>query len=511
MKSWKIGIILTLSMGVFAACGEDTACDSANLCPVGKVCANSKCIDRCNATSCSSDEACSYTGLCLPKELVECSDYVACADSTKTCEKGHCVGDDVECSAEKPCTNPNLTCVGGQCVSKANDPECSENNPCSGGRPCVGGVCQNASDDGTCSPTKPCGSGKTCVDRVCKVISEIVCYSDRECGDGYICDTPACIPEDACSPTRKCKDSRVCQNGVCIDMPKPVCSKDIACPEASQTCVAGQCVVCQCEDDESCQPDGSCLSKKHSDVKNVDVGDPCDWRTYDTACDGNRVVLCSQTVGQEESPTVKMSDCGVNICAEASDDGVNCYEPCTHEGDFYGECFQDYNSESGTIQGIAFNSVCEKTSSGQLIWTFSGAPQFCEYQCVDGNCVFIPEEYGSACALGDYKDKCVGDWLVFCDKAQGYNGGVVYAENCADYYHNAHRCALDADGVGSCVTECKEENSGNTKDICTFYLESSWYSDHVTCKPDENGNYYWFSDDYTSCSPLCDVSTGLCQ
>lgn len=513
MKQVKAWLIFSCMMAVCSACGDEQACDATHLCPEHQVCANSKCIDRCDGTSCTEGEACSHTGLCLPAELVECSDYVACADSSMKCDKGHCVANDVECSENMPCADPQKICHNGQCLTRSSQ-TCSDTSPCPAKNMiCINNVCviDENYDDGTCSAQKPCADGKTCLDGICKPLSEIVCYSDRECGNGYICDQTVCISESACSPTRKCKDSRVCHNGTCIDMPKPSCSKAVACPNASQTCVAGKCVDCQCGENESCQPDGSCLSKTYSKVKNANVGDPCTYTADYTACDGNRVVSCSQTVGQEDHATVKLSDCGTKVCAEASEDGVSCYEPCTNEGDFYGECFQDYNSESGTIQGIAFNSVCEKTADDKLIWTYVGMPEYCAYQCLDGNCVFIPESYATACTVGVTADTCIGDWFMFCDTAPGYNGGIMYGENCADYYYNEHQCAMDDDGNAACVTTCEASQDGQNKDICNYYLESAWYSDNVTCRKGKDGKYYWFSNGYTACASGCNVSTGACK
>ena len=518
MKNWKLWITLGCMIGVCASCSNeskkaDDTCNSEHLCPDDQVCANSKCIDRCRADSCGKGEACSHTGLCLPASLVECSEFVQCADTTKQCVEGHCVEpqNTPECSEQILCKDTTKQCVEGHCVEPQNVPECSDSNSCKGNKKCVGGKCIDNQEENNCSSQNKCPDGSTCISGSCKPLAEIVCYSDRECGEGYICDNTVCILEGTCSPTRKCKDSRVCHEGTCIDKPLPSCSKAIACPDPSQTCIAGKCIVCHCDETESCQPDGSCLPKSHSDVKNADVGDRCTWSADYSACDGNRVVSCSQVSGQEDHTTVKINDCGPNICADASDDGINCYEPCTNAGDFYGECLQDYNSESGTTQGIAFNTVCEKTADNKLIWTYVGAPEYCKYRCVDGNCVFIPEEYGDSCTPGTTEDKCIGDWYLFCEKPTGYPNGVIYAENCVDYYQTPHQCVIDKNGEGSCVTACTIEDANKTINICNYYMNSSWYSDSITCRQGDDDLYYWFSNGYKSCTSGCDQTTGLCK
>ncbi len=465
---------------------EEYKCDAEHLCPDGQVCANARCINRCNGVSCGEGEACSHMGLCLPASLVECSDYVPCRESKDKCVEGHCVAKQIE-------------------------PECSESKPCSDNKKCIQGECKIVSDDDKCSAQIKCPEGKTCLKGTCKPVADIVCYGDNDCGDDYICDNTTCIAKDACTPTRKCKDSRVCRNGKCIDMPVPVCSKTIGCPDESQTCIAGKCIECNCGADETCEPDGSCLPKNHSTVKNANVGDACTWTADYIACDGNRIVSCSQVSGQEDHATVKMTDCGAKVCARSSEDGVACYETCTNADDFYGECLQDYNSETGTIQGIAFKSVCEKTEDNKLIWAYQDAPEFCKYRCEHGNCIYIPEEYGAACTIGATKDKCVGDWYLFCDKPDGSNSAVIFAENCAEYYDTPHECILDRNRNGSCVTPCSKEEDGTTKNICNFYLNSSWYSDSITCKQGNDNLYYWFSNGYVACASACNATTGACE
>ena len=521
MKNWRFWLLFGCITMACAACSnesvkvakgsKDYKCDAEHLCPDGQVCANAQCIARCDGTSCSEGEACSDMGICLPASLVECSEFVPCRESNKQCVESHCVSpNDPECSDTKPCKDANKVCTNGRCVPQS-EPECSDTKQCSDNKVCVGGKCKTISVDDKCSEQIKCPEGKTCLNGTCKPLADIVCYGDNDCGDEYICDNTVCIPEDACTPTRKCKDSRVCHNGKCIDMPTPACSKTIACPDASQTCIAGKCIVCNCNADETCEPDGSCLPANHSNVKNANVGDACKWTADYIACDGNRIVSCSQVSGQEDHATVKMTDCGAKVCANASEDGVACYETCTNEGDFYGECLDDYNSETGTYQGIAFNSVCEKTADNKLIWSYQGAPEFCKYRCEYGNCIYIPEEYGASCTVGLTKDKCIGDWFLFCEKPDTSLNAVTFAENCAEYYDTPHLCMLDKDKNGSCVTPCTKEDDGKTKNVCNFYLDSAWYSDSVTCKQGNDDLYYWFSNGYVACTSTCDITTGECQ
>ncbi len=413
------------------------------------------CIERCDAFSCDPGKLCSDDGICFTPE---CSESKNCADVYKVCRANSCV-----------------------------DPgTCTKNDDCSLAEP----LCRNSK---------------------CVAISDIVCTSDFECGEGLICDNRKCIPEDSCSDTRRCEDetgNTVCRNGKCVKTAPPQCSVSNPCPN-SDTCVAGKCVSCSCNENEVCQADGTCTNLNHSNLNDVMVGDECKTSNFKTFCDGNRLFTCSQTIGQESEPHVKVRDCKANICATSPTDGTNCYEPCVSEGDFYGECLGDYHSDTGATVDLLFTTMCTKSKEGPLIWTFTEGVKTCASVCKNGTCLYTPDSIGQSCSSASFADRCQGNWWLECVEENPQYAGFVSGFECSISYGKDYRCVEDLNGLLDCATPCTQENKQTA--ACRQYAGGRVYSEVYICQKAKDGHLYNITSDYEECSNGCDSQTGYCK
>jgi len=413
------------------------------------------CIERCNELSCDPGKLCSDAGYCYTPE---CSESKACVDVYKVCKDNTCV-----------------------------DPgACTKNDDCSLARP----LCRNSK---------------------CISISDITCTSDFECGDGFICDNKKCVTDDSCSDTRRCPDEEgntVCSNGKCVKAEKPQCSSANPC-SGSDTCVAGKCVSCSCNDGEVCQSDGTCTALNHSNLKNINVGDECKYAEMQSFCDGNRLFTCSQTVGEESTTTVKVRDCKSNVCATSPTDGTNCYEPCYNEDDFYGTCLPDYHSDTGATVDLLFTTKCTKSTEGSLIWTYTEGYQQCSTVCSKGTCIYTPESYGESCTAASYADRCQGNWWLECIEESSNYSGYISGIECSIAYGEDYKCVEDLKGYLDCATPCTQENKETS--ACKTYKGGRVYSEVYICQKAKDGKLYNITDRFEECTSGCDSQTGFCK
>ena len=504
MKS-HVHLLLAVGMAsMFSACGDSKpeegsmlgrACDTKEACGSEKLVCHPEvrvCIEKCDDDSCEAGKVCGTDGICVSSEdAPECSSIKPCADRTKYCSNGKCVSseDQVECSDTKPCADGSKACVDGTCKDKPSEivPEsCTSNLDCPGGHP-------------------------LCIDSRCVTTGAFKCSSDGQCGTNFVCDMGRCIPVDACTATRRCPDesgATVCQNGKCVQAAFTECSSKVACP-TGKTCVAGACVTCSCASDEACNIDGTCSKRNHSDLKNINVGDACEYSPSFSFCDGNRIFSCSQVVGQEDHMTVKVRDCSADVCSTSPTDGLNCYEPCVDEGDFYGMCYGDYVSDSGTTVDLLFTQVCTRSVEGPLIWTFSEGYQTCDSVCVSGSCLTTPEEMGTSCYASSYPDKCEGDWWLECKEDNAPYVGYVTGIECSLAYGAGYKCAIDQEGYADCARPCTGE--GKSSMACHTYAGGSVYSETYVCSKAQDGKLYAFTKDFVQCAHGCDAESGYCN
>ena len=477
---------------VSSYCGFDRTCANAPACSDSMPCSNGDqycdngvCIDRiANGKPCNSSIVCK-SGFCNAQKTCEtkpeCDDANPCADKTKICKNEKCV-DKPECDDANPCADKTKICKNEKCVDK---PECDDANPCA-------------------DETKVCQNGK-CIDK--DKVEE--CVSDSECGNGKMCDNKQCVDADSCSITRTCKDKKVCQNGKCIDKPHTTCDSKTPCTATGETCVAGKCVACQCGNGEICTADGTCIDKNTSKLKNIKVGDVCEWSPDFKFCDNNRLFTCSKAQGEADY-TVGVRNCGAGICANSPTEDWNCFEPCPNEGDVYGECWDDYNSAEQTSRALAFKTKCTMSEQG-LIWTFTPGYETCRSKCVDGSCVNVPNVYGTACYEATFTNACQGDWNLFC-VADKNKAGIVSGEDCIYGYANDSQkfyCAYNDEKEPECVTACTED--GKKQSFCHDNGYGTVMSDTRVCRKGADGKLAFFLDSYTVCAKGCDSATGLCR
>ncbi|MBQ9817850.1 MAG: hypothetical protein IJM59_10375 [Proteobacteria bacterium] len=524
-------------------CSDTKQCADAN-----KVCVNGACVAKAADPQCSQQKPCTdpntqcVNGACVPKGAEpECSQQKPCTDPNTQCVNGACVpkGSEPECSQQKPCADPSMECSSeGKCVAKASEPECSQQKPCADSskecssegkcvpkasepecsktKPCADsskecsseGKCVDKAAEAECSDTKKCASPyQKCSEGKCVLKLDKSCTNRSDCDDGMICDNKKCIPENGCTSTHPCPDKKVCHGGLCVDNTISTCNKDKPCADKSKTCIAGKCVTCNCKADESCVGDGKCVKKDVSAKKSIKAGDTCTYTADFSFCEDNRYFSCSQGVG-EATHTVKVKDCGADICTNSPSDGVNCYEPCDNEGDFFGECVAQYNSMTGKDEYAGVLSICTKGPEGNY-WTFEDKNPYCSSTCTNGACDYIPDELASECNPSKYNGKCDGNWNLLCDSDDSYGGkSYVVGENCPKIYAEDYFCDVDEAGEAQCVKPCTKANETSFR--CVTSSQKN-YSDSLVCKKTKGGKLAWFMTKYEECSSTCNQTTGKCN
>jgi hypothetical protein len=182
--------------------GAACLCKYSSDCGDGRICVDSSCTHRCDATTpCPSGEKCGPLGTCVADEKPTCgsADGGATCKSGEHCFDGHCTGGcavDGDCKTATGARDPGLRCVGGACA--ANDAPvttCTGASECDSTQKCVDGFCRwlcSTNDEcrahdarfGACAPaegicreptdllakctTKAECAGKDCVDGQCK-------------------------------------------------------------------------------------------------------------------------------------------------------------------------------------------------------------------------------------------------------------------------------------------------------------------------------------------------------
>ena len=459
-------------------------CSETKPCPNGGICENSKCVapqapTRCNGTLCPGDQIC-INGYCIDK----CTEN-SCTNGQFCGADGICVS---TCTATS-CLDTQYCAVDGQCLEKCQPKSCQDGFVCT-----IAGQCT----EGVCSDLEPCTNGDNCVNGQCISNLPDTCYEDSDCPEGFGCDNQKCVDENSCSLTRTCADDRLCRDGMCVDNETPECSKSIPCTDTSKTCIAGQCVTCNCQPGETCVGNNRCVPADKAG--NFTVGDSCTWTAEFAHCDNNRMVSCTTEMGSDDF-RIGITDCGPKICSDTSEEGLGCHEACVHEGDYYGVCIDFYG---GTT---AFTHVCEQTDHGN-VWTLKYGYTDCIAGCTNGRCNFVPPEFGENCTETSYPDACQGKWLSYC--YYGYKTGT-YCET----YSSEHFCALPgaeaaAQGIiGNCAKECSTKGATHTE--CIQDEEGNVYSMTYLCAETADGRQADFEAGYIQCNVSCNIETGKCN
>jgi len=294
--------------------GKPLACDSGDVCTVGKCDPNNgKCVfadtdklcndgdpctlkDACDegfckgklndcddGTPCTID-SCAKPGGCAHKPTsVVCDDGDACT-SGDFCKAGKCTGAKVDCDDKNPCTKDSCDptakgtgkLAGCQHAPLSNTP-CDDGNPCSKPDLCKAGKCSGGPSCCACITDKDCHQkgANLCngMLRCGKTGACTGCYFDKSkavtcADDGNPCTASACTPATGTCVTKGQADGKLC------DADGSVCTQNDACKDSK--CAAG--TKLPCDDNNSCTAD-ACDPKKgchHSNLPGTcDDGDAC--------------------------------------------------------------------------------------------------------------------------------------------------------------------------------------------------------------------------------------------
>lgn len=216
--------------------GACVQCTSDGHCPRAQVCsaASLSCSfregwgDECKVMQdCGMGMVC-VQGLCLPDEpgyyqpcgqLGQCPEGLRCNRSTKICEE------DIGCFVNSDCLEDEVCNPGtGKCETACTQE--TEQVVCSIGQHCADGRCVE------CSRDDECGPGLTCNVMAGRCAGSNMCFSDRECPAGTICNPrtktctpplPPCNTDDDCGRGERCDlaRGRCVSSGCSLDQNEP--------------------------------------------------------------------------------------------------------------------------------------------------------------------------------------------------------------------------------------------------------------------------------------------------
>lgn len=234
--------------------GVDNDCDgeidNEAPCPGDSVCIEGDCRRPCDLKSefpCPVGFVCldveDFGFYCMPSACGVCGPTERCIDET-------CVDacDSVECEE-------GLTCINGACLT-------CRTIGCPDGELCIGDTCVKS----PCAEVQ-CPDGEGCLNGTCHPLC-----SEKECGEGKICDENWECAEDGCDLT--CLEHEYCDEGEC--RPDPCldlnCRSDEVCVP-DNGCVIDPCIHVNCPTDQKCSVSetGIPQCEKVDRIKNSEV------------------------------------------------------------------------------------------------------------------------------------------------------------------------------------------------------------------------------------------------
>ena len=486
-------------------------------------------------------------------EYEECDD--GCNDSNTACKASATCGDGVYDLGEA-CECENLT--SDICLPNGNGAFCSQGEiaivECSNGcalvdfsamlgseywsaeckRPAIDAQCSAAGDEipfcaveGSlsyssnyyCGPTED--GGLATVDlsmwgsyQAC----EGACNAEGTACEGTISDGNSCVDD---ATLKMCQDGSCrdynCENAylegtVCHDLGGsygaycylPCTSQNTICVEDSyygHASVAGTCVdgylanatVTACAG--GCASDGTC--EKVSDME----GTACDPSsdTYSCASDNNKVIMkCDNNTSTWKAN--RCSEDGSLECANITEDGPDCYEPCTNPGATENVC------EPYWFWDALFTNTCTATANGNYM--VSEMVDFCDDGCNEAGdgCKQLSEKAGTPCDPTTDKYECDGSEVILvCDE----DSSKWAAYECASAVGSGTVCDDIGDGNGAwCYTTC---DTVNEHEIFCSEDEGDYFSMDYVCKAYGSVKYWTYASETFCEDGFCNNLTGECS
>jgi MYXO-CTERM domain-containing protein len=422
---------------------KNGACDDANPCTIGDVCANGTCqsgapLDCSNLTNACYDGVC-QGGICqkVPKPGMECDDGIACTldscdvqagclhePSVALCDDGNgctvdecllatgclnnpapgpcndgdgctvgdgCVdgacspGTPKTCSDDNPCTDDSCVPATGDCAFVPNTLPCDDGADCTLNDGCVGGVCTGTPlqcDDNIACTTDSCQEGVGCQ----------YAPADASCDDGNPCTADTCSAvlgcqfapvAGPCENGDPCTVGDACQEGLCVAGTPKTC--DDANPCTADSCVpeTGDClqapIEAPCNDNDACTTGDSCVAGKCQGE--LVVG--CCFANEDCPDPGLDCLTVACVAGQcKETAFCLEGQCGPSPC----DAQLTCNTCLAIEVCIQGWCQEECGPEDKemtrcTNDGKTLEKCIQDQASGLFYWQATDCPAAGEQGC----------------------------------------------------------------------------------------------------------------------------------
>lgn len=461
-------------------------CDDNLDCRGGELCRDGFCREACR-TAADCDEAglpiCGPDGFC-----VGCVADTDCGQA-EICDANVCT---LFCRADGDC-GEGYACepVSGECI----EIECFSSGDCGAGEYCIDGACI---DGGTlaCAPGTALCSGPDvlrCLEDG-SAYETLACADDAPCLEGgdetAACEPLLCVPDAIgcvdlgaaylCEPDGRslveapCRETQICVAGVCV-IPE--------CEPATTTCDGDRVVVCDGEgrvvSDEACATQSECITSPGGCACRAGACVELACVPDSARCVGNAVQACAPDGSGYSAP----ADCGAQFCVEGECLDRVC-EPSTVtcRGEVIVACSGD-GASATTTDCAASDRICVESAGG------AGCnPPVCDAGTVECNAAqtarLVCDARGAAlvevaCGAGRYcsggscrAQICTPGSAPVCS-----GNNVIACNDVGSAYETLATCGDSGCDAGACVDPCAD--STGTERGCDFWavdLENYRYS-----------------------------------
>lgn len=467
-------------------CNPSPDCQSNADCPQGYECLMMDCAVDENG----NDVDCIGGNICVRHECNDVMCELYCENGFKVdefgCEICECNEVPVECMSDEDCG------IGFMCVY----PNCGKGEKCIGEDGEYSGICVKR--EAECVTDADCDAGLQCMNGICiNYFCPSDCSSDRECGEGFICQPVNCLTPEGISGTQ------------CV--PAEIhCNSYTPCPVGMECQFYDGCYLDETTGEIVCVDDGICVPVQndicYSDL-DCAAGQICFFLDY--AETGTCIAQCEPVTCDlycEFGFKVDENGCEICVCNEEP----NCPSECLSDADC-GEgfiCEQIYCLTPDGIPGsqCVYNNGCEPVmcdlycefgfkvdETGCEICVCNERPMECGgfagLPCPEGyECQYdqnIPDSMGVCVPVNTCPFECVEDFdcglgytceAVRCITADGQTGSV-----CSPVIET---CSYDSDCAANevCINGiCMEANQCPEID-CLLYCENGYVLDVNGCQ-----------------------------